>query len=90
MPNLKNSKMKIYSKSVCPYCVMAKNLLDSLNINYEEIDISDDFELLEKISSISNMRTVPQIFKDEKTCLWGYDDIAKLHSEWKLLELISD
>lgn len=74
----------VYSKGYCPYCVKAKTLLSSLGATYEEIDISESPEVITELVKKSGMRTVPQIFVWD-TCLGGYDDIAKLHSEWKLL-----
>lgn len=66
---------------------MAKDLLNSLQVEFEEIDITNSPEKMEELSKKSHMMTVPQIFVDDK-CLGGYTDIAKLHSEGKLLDLI--
>ncbi|PID83823.1 glutaredoxin [Candidatus Gracilibacteria bacterium] len=76
----------VYTKDYCPFCTKAKVLLDSLEIPYKEVDVTDDVDTLQKIMQISGMRTVPQIFASETECLGGYDDIAKLHNEGKLLE----
>lgn len=79
--------VKVYSKTYCPYCVQAKGLLDSLNVKFQEIDISDSPEKITELSQKSGLMTVPQIFVGEK-CLGGYSDIAKLNEEGKLLELL--
>ena len=63
---------------------MAKNLLASIGANYEEIDVTDNQELLMQIVAKSRMRTVPQIFLDDE-CLGGYTDIASLHADGKLV-----
>lgn len=52
----------LYTKDYCPYCVKAKNLLTSIGAAYEEVDITDNQELLMEIVAKSRMRTVPQIF----------------------------
>lgn len=78
--------VKVYTKNYCPYCVRAKALLDSLNIPYEEEDITDTPEKIEELSRKSGMMTVPQIFANEKL-LGGFSDIDKLHKEGKLEEL---
>lgn len=78
--------VKIYTKSYCPYCFQAKNLLHSLNIPYEEQDVTDKPQIIEELSKKSGFKTVPQIFVGEK-CLGGYSDIAKLNEEGKLIEL---
>jgi len=77
----------IYSKDYCPYCVRAKALLDSLNVKYEEIDVTNDMDKLLEISAKSGFQTVPQIFVGEK-CLGGFSDIDALNNEGKLLDLL--
>ena len=79
--------VKIYTKNYCPYCTQAKSLLDSLDVKYEETDITDTPEIIEELSAKSGFRTVPQIFVGDK-CLGGYSDIAKLHEEGKLVDLL--
>ena len=54
--------LTLYTKDYCPYCVLAKNLLSSLALDYEEIDITHDQDTLMEIVKKSGMRTVPQIF----------------------------
>ena len=76
----------VYSKEYCPYCIKAKALLGSLNIPYEEHDITKTPEIIEELSKKSGFRTVPQIFAGDK-CLGGFTDIEKLHQEGKLIEL---
>jgi glutaredoxin 3 len=55
-------KLTVYSKDYCPYCVMAKNLLTSIGLEYEEIDITKTPEIIIELVKKSGMRTVPQIF----------------------------
>ena len=55
-------QLTVYSKDYCPYCVMVKNLLKSLDIEYEEIDISKTPEVIMDLVKRSGMRTVPQVF----------------------------
>lgn len=70
----------VYTKDYCPYCTQTKNLLKNLNIEFEEVDVTNDSEKLMEIVQKSRMRTVPQIFVGD-TCLGGYTDIAALHEE---------
>ena len=60
--------LTIYTKDYCPYCIQAKNLLTSLGAVYEEIDVTDNQDILIEIVKKSGMRTVPQIFLDDE-CL---------------------
>jgi glutaredoxin 3 len=77
----------IYTKDFCPYCTAAKELFKSLNVEYTEIDVTNDPEKLAKASAKSGLMTVPQIFAGEKS-LGGYDDVNALHLEGKLLPLL--
>lgn len=85
--------LKIISKEVCPYCVMAKELVKSLWFEYEEIDVWNDFTKLQEVMSISWMMTVPQIFAWEikkENLIWWYTELAKLNEEWKLVEILKN
>lgn len=69
------SKIVIYTKDYCPYCVKAKNLLASKGLDVTEIDITNSAELQSECFSKSNGRkTVPQIFIGN-THIGGYDDL---------------
>ncbi len=81
--------VKIYTKNYCPYCAKAKTLLDSLKIQYDETDITETPEIIEELSAKSGFKTVPQIFVGDK-CLGGYSDIAKLHEEGKLVDILKE
>lgn len=75
----------IYTKDYCPYCIKAKNLLDSLGASYEEIDITSTPEIIMELAKKSWMRTVPQIFMGDE-CLGGFDAINAMNNEGKLRE----
>lgn len=79
--------LTIYSKDYCQYCTLAKGFLKQLEIPYEEIDVTHDFDLLLNISQKSGLRTVPQIFLGEK-CLGGYNEMIALHQRSELLPLL--
>ena len=78
MPNI-----EVYSTPNCPYCVRAKTLLQSKNLNYKEIDVSDDVESLQKMMKLSGLRTVPQIFINDKS-VGGYEELAQLNTDGEL------
>jgi glutaredoxin len=65
--------MLVYSRTVCPYCVQAKALLDSKGIQYTEINIDTNAAgrdvLLEQ-----GLRSVPQIF-DGAELIGGFDKL---------------
>ena len=77
----------IYSKTVCPYCVQAKNYLKSKNINFREVNIEQDAEAREFITQ-QGLRTVPQIFMDGKIFVeGGWTGLSKMTAEEILSEI---
>ncbi|MEA3413015.1 MAG: glutaredoxin 3 [Pseudomonadota bacterium] len=77
------AKIELYSKQWCPYCSMAKALLRSKDLDYEEIDITSDGAGEQVMIERSRRRTVPQIFIDERS-VGGYDDLARLNATGEL------
>lgn len=76
--------VKIYTKSTCPYCFRAKQLLDSKGVNYEEIVIDgDDVSRSEMIEASNGRRTVPQIFIAGRH-VGGCDDLYALEDSGQL------
>lgn len=82
------AKVIVYSKAQCPYCDMAKELLTSRNIKFDEVRVDIDAEKLEEMMRLSNRRTVPQIFINDQS-IGGYDDLAALVKSGKLDGLLS-
>ena len=56
--------VKVYTKNACGYCNMAKNLLKSKNITFEEVNIDDQPEAREFVINEGH-RTMPQIYINE-------------------------
>lgn len=73
----------IYSTHICPYCVMAKRLLDRKGISYEEIFVDEDLELRIDMERRSGRRTVPQIWIGERH-VGGCDDLYALERSGQL------
>lgn len=84
---MSNANVIVYSKAQCPYCAMAKELLHSRGIAFDEIRVDLDQVKLEEMMRLSNRRTVPQIFINGKS-IGGYDDLAALVKAGKLDELL--
>ena len=59
-------KVTIYSKSGCPNCVTAKNLLQSLNLEYKEIDVEVGDRLANFVANYPDARQMPQIWIDDQ------------------------
>jgi glutaredoxin 3 len=83
------AKVVLYSKDSCPYCVWAKQLLDSKNIAYSEIRVDLDTNQLETMIKISGRRTVPQIFINDKP-IGGFDDLSALAKSGELDALLGE
>ena len=60
----------LYTKDSCPYCVNAKNWLDTHGFEFCEIDVSQDNEAYRFITE-SGHRTVPQIYFHGKLLVEG-------------------
>lgn len=85
----KMPKVVIYSTPYCPYCLMAKRLLSKKGVAYEDIDVSGNWELRDKLVEMSGGRmTVPQIWIGE-THVGGYDELSALEREGKLDTLLA-
>jgi len=81
------AKVIIYSKNNCPYCVWAKQLLDNKKVSYEEFFVDQDPVKLEEMLRLSNRRTTPQIFINDKP-IGGFDDMAALDKAGELDKLL--
>ena len=69
-------KVEIYTKNNCIWCDRAKLLLDSKDIEFKEIDLSDDLKREKFYISIGeNVKTVPQIYIDDLR-IGGYQDLV--------------
>ncbi len=69
------AKVVIYCTATCPFCLMAKRLLDSKGAEYESIDIGNDREKWAEVEVKTGRNTVPQVFIGDQH-IGGYDDLA--------------
>lgn len=81
------AKVVIYSKVPCPYCVRAKSFLTEKGVAFEEIDLTEKPEEIERIKNDTGWRTVPIIMIDGKL-IGGYNDMKALEDEGKLDALL--
>ena len=82
------SVASIYTTRFCPYCVSAKQLLDSKAIEYIEISVDGDRALREEMMQKSGRHTVPQIWIGDEH-IGGCDDLWAAQRSGKLDELIN-
>jgi glutaredoxin 3 len=81
------AQVVIYTTNYCPYCTAAKALLRSKNVEFEEVDVTDDPARRSEMEKLAQRRTVPQIFIDGKP-IGGYDDARWLDAKGELDRLL--
>lgn len=78
----------IYTTSVCPYCIMAKRLLDKKGARYTEINVETKPGLREEMMRKTRRRTVPQIYIGDFH-VGGFDELQALEKQKKLDALLA-
>ncbi|MGI5308412.1 glutaredoxin 3 [Rheinheimera sp. WS51] len=83
------SKVVIYTKAYCPYCMQAAMLLQNKGVSYEEIRIDQQPERRpEMIEKANGRTTVPQIFINDFH-VGGCDDLMALDAAGDLAALLT-
>ena len=83
------AKVTIYTTSICPYCQMAKRLLDKKGVAYDEIDVLSKPALRAEMRDKAGGRnTVPQIWVGDRH-VGGCDDLYELDSAGGLDPLLA-
>lgn len=81
--------VEIYTKSTCGYCIRARRLLESKQINFVEYEIDGGGEKrIEMIQRSGGRTTVPQIFVGGRH-IGGCDDLYALERDGKLNDLFA-
>jgi glutaredoxin 3 len=74
-------KAIVWSKDQCPYCIQAKQLLESKGIEYEERNIMHGTYTKEQLlEAVPTARTLPQIFLNEEY-VGGFTELRKKLTE---------
>jgi len=85
-----SNPVMVFSKPSCPYCTMAKEVLDETGVEYtvEEIDSRSDCAKLQDVfKQITGASTVPRVFIGGK-CVGGGSDVSALKKQNKLVALL--
>ncbi|MFZ2170866.1 MAG: glutaredoxin 3 [Methylococcaceae bacterium] len=77
----------IYTTKICPYCIMAKRLLDKKGAAYTEINVDTQAGLREEMMRKTKRRTVPQIYIGDLH-VGGFDDLYALEQQKQLDALL--
>jgi glutaredoxin 3 len=78
----------IYTTNICPYCVMAKRLLDNKGASYTEINVDTQAGIREEMIRKTKRRTVPQIYIGDLH-VGGFDELYTLEQQKKLDALLA-
>lgn len=62
----------LYTTPTCAFCPAIKKLLDKADVDYTELDVSQDEKYLDEMKQISGQMGVPVTVVDD-TVIIGYD-----------------
>ena len=79
----------IYTAMLCPFCERAKNLLESKQVTFEEVDVSYEPALRAEMRAKAGSNSVPQIWIGD-THVGGSDELFALDQSGDLDRLIAD
>lgn len=83
------SKVTIYTKPFCPYCIRAVSLLEKKGVAFEEIEAAfDPAKKQEMMQRAGGRATFPQIFIGERH-IGGCDDMMALEARGELDPLLA-
>ena len=86
-----NNAIVVFSKSYCPYCTKAKNVLAKLDVNVFIIELDNEetgAAIQAYLETLTGQRTVPNIFISQKH-IGGCDDLLKLEKSGQLSTLVA-
>jgi len=69
--------IKLVTKDACSYCAAAKSLLQSKQLDYEEIHVIRQTEHARELLSKATQRTMPQVFIDGEA-IGGFTELNQL------------
>ena len=82
------AEIKIYTKSTCPACDMAKKILKDKGAAFTEFLMDDKLEELNQLKARTGLQTVPQIFINGEM-IGGCSDLMKLDEDKKLNPMLA-
>ena len=82
------ANVTVYTWTVCPYCVRAKQLLQRLGVPFTEINLDGRDDELEELRARTHWKTVPQIFINDEF-IGGYTDLLNLEQSGELSKKLS-
>lgn len=92
---IQNNKVMVFSKTTCPYCIKAIDLLKSYPIPEKDMKVMqienelNCSEMQSYLKTITGASSVPRIFINGHS-IGGCDDIVKLHNQGELKKLLEN
>ncbi len=83
-----SAAVTLYTTQYCPYCVRAKQLLESKGVPYTDIAVDQEPQRRIEMMERSGRRTVPQIWIGQEH-VGGYDELYQLERQGSLDELLA-
>lgn len=81
-------RFEVYSTGHCPFCILARRLLNQREFGFDEYRIDRDSGLRHEMEQRADGRTsVPQIFLGD-THIGGYDELQAMERSGELDRLI--
>ena len=65
------NKVTVYTKKNCPQCMMTKEYMDALNIEYEVIDVTNDEEAREHVKKLG-FTSLPVVVVESGEAWFGF------------------
>lgn len=88
LPDAFDSDVVIYLTPWCPFCNMAKRLLDMRKIGFETHDVTGDDGARRWLQEASGQNTVPQIFIKGRS-IGGFDQLRELDALGELRGMLT-
>ena len=87
---ISNNKVMMFSKSYCPYCDQAKQILSNAGIDFHAVELDnmpDGGAIQDQLKQMSGQRTVPNTYIGGQH-LGGCDDLKAAKSNGKLKQML--
>lgn len=87
-----DNKVAVISKSYCPYCTMAKNALNSIDAEFQVMEIENDGNMdaiQDHMKKITGARSVPRVFVNGN-CIGGGTETSQYVKSGKLQEMLKE
>lgn len=78
----------LYGNATCPYCGAARMLLVKKGVQFADVNVAADPELLAEMKERSGGTTVPQVFIDD-TPIGGFDELYALDKSGELDKILA-